>query len=188
MVANLLDPNAYNKPNAKKSPLEQFGSAGSSGEEVFEEKTNDNNRSAEEVQIQENWYSERPASSASGQHLEEDQPPQAKGEGRDLPLPEGGAVEAGQGRHDNIHTVTIFSEVMSAVFEQTPTGFGLESKVQAASIGDNILMDLIASCYSYQSKFITRWGNMVLKGTFLTRAMSPCTSRARSPCRGWTAA
>ena len=113
MVANLLDPNAYNKPNAKKSPLEQFGSAGSSGEEVFEEKTNDNNRSAEEVQIQENWYSERPASSASGQHLEEDQPPQAKGEGRDLPLPEGGAVEAGQGRHDNIHTVTIFSEVMS---------------------------------------------------------------------------
>ena len=46
----------------------------------------------------------------------------------------------------------------------------------------------IASCYSYQSKFITRWGNMVLKGTFITRAMSPCTSRARSPCRGWTAA
>ena len=86
----LLDPNAYNKPNAKKSPIEQFGSAGSSGEEVFEEKTNDNNRSAEEVQIQENWYSERPASSASGQHLEEDQPPQAKGEGCDLPLPEGG--------------------------------------------------------------------------------------------------
>jgi len=31
MVANLLDPNASNEPNAKKSRLEQFGSAGSSG-------------------------------------------------------------------------------------------------------------------------------------------------------------
>merc|ERR1719483_1904838 len=31
MVANLLDPNASNEPNAKKSRLEQFGSAGGSG-------------------------------------------------------------------------------------------------------------------------------------------------------------
>ena len=31
MVANLLDPNATGEPNAKKSRLEQFGSAGSSG-------------------------------------------------------------------------------------------------------------------------------------------------------------
>ena len=50
--------------------------------------------------IQEDWHSERPASSASGQHHEEDRPPQAEDEGCDLPLPEGGAVEAGQGRHD----------------------------------------------------------------------------------------
>merc|ERR1719419_1948770 len=31
MVANLLDPNASNEPAAKKSRLEQFASAGSSG-------------------------------------------------------------------------------------------------------------------------------------------------------------